>query len=397
MKKNKIIILLISITSFFCSFYLNAQDDDIYFTKESKSQSSLEAKKEYIFGAFGFKLFPKLRDYQQYIGNTIKYLPCIPIDPEEQEIFNTHALTPDSEYIIKSISPKNGVLKQNNTKLTICLQEKNGNKEFKIKTNANLAYKFPFIFIDYFHDLVPSIIGNSYSDPELPGEYKLTDVRIETPKSGNRKTVQYYFENAILGDTFITDKLSSIHLYMDVLKEGKWDVSLVKVEKPEDMSDSYSDIKTIQDEGVTKYSFEDELIDMMIFDKVTEFSFTLKNKSQNSIRIIWDDAVYVDENNRTSKIMHSGIKYNDREASQPASTIIRSASLSDIAMPTSNVYFNESLKKWDQYMLYPKTKSSTPRQVRLMLPIKVKDVVNEYVFVFEMKYKFKYSEIFNIE
>ena len=95
--------------------------------------------------------------------------------------------------------------------------------------------------------------------------------------------------------------------------------------------------------------------------------------------------------------MHLGIKYSQREASQPASTIIRGASLEDVACPTSNVRYSELLKEWVTDSMYPDKITKEAQQIRLMLPIQIKDVVNEYVFVFDVKYESKHPERLNIE
>lgn len=42
--------------------------------------------------------------------------------------------------------------------------------------------------------------------------------------------------------------------------------------------------------------------------------------------------------------------------------------------------------------MYPKEIVSEPGQLRLMLPIQVKDVVNEYTFVFDVKYVYDHPE-----
>lgn len=122
------------------------------------------------------------------------------------------------------------------------------------------------------------------------------------------------------------------------------------------------------------------------------------------MKLFWDDAVFVDNNGSTSRVMHKGIKYSEREASQPASTIIRGASINDEVCPTTNVYWDEYLKEWLLDLIYPKDiaiekKLNAPletKQVQLMLPIQIKDVMNEYIFVFEINYSYNHPERLNL-
>lgn len=185
---------------------------------------------------------------------------------------------------------------------------------------------------------------------------------------------------------------------------GKYKTSLVKVEKPEDSSNRYGETKTIQDAGVEKYSFKDDVIDIVIYGTSQEFNFVLKNISQHSLKIIWNEAAFVGLDGTSSKIMHVGVKYSEREGDQPATTIIKGAKLEDLATPTANVYYDEGVtigystigNGW-------KTKSMLPKdyvgkeagEIRLMLPIQVKDVVNEYTFVFKVYYTYDHPELLN--
>ena len=142
----------------------------------------------------------------------------------------------------------------------------------------------------------------------------------------------------------------------------------------------------------------DNFIDILIFANDTQFAFEIKNVSSNTIKIIWNEAVFVDVDGSTSKVMHTGVKYSERESDQPASTIIKNAKLEDIAAPTSNVYYNDSSKKWETYSLYKNANQNKKGQtIRLMLPIQVKDVINEYIFEFELSYNYIYPELLNIQ
>ena len=109
-----------------------------------------------------------------------------------------------------------------------------------------------------------------------------------------------------------------------------------------------------------------------------------------------DDAAFVDYSGNTSRVMHSGIKYSQKEASQPASTIIKGATLDDVACPTANVYYSTILKDWVTKSMYPQYATYGANQIQLMLPIQIKDVVNEYIFVFDLKYGYNYPERLNL-
>lgn len=46
--------------------------------------------------------------------------------------------------------------------------------------------------------------------------------------------------------------------------EGNYTTALTKVEKPEDSAERYGETKLVEDEGVNKYSYKDNIIDILI-------------------------------------------------------------------------------------------------------------------------------------
>ncbi len=354
--------------------------------------------KDPIFGKFGFENHSSFESFQKYIGKNVMYIPCKPLNFAESDVFKTQKFVAEAEYEVLDITPRSGYISSYD-KVTITFKEKNSKKKLKMKAYADLAYEYPFIFIDDFNTEKETLIGKKYTDPLVKGAYIITDVKLEKPIAGNRlKDIVYYVNNNEINRSFITSNVDkTVNDYIAEDKLGSYHSTLVKVEKPENSSERYGEVKSIKEEGVTKYSFEDELIDIIIFGESTQFSFKLKNKSQNSIKVVWDDAVFVDCSGSTSKVMHLGIKYSQREASQPASTIIRGASLEDVACPTSNVRYSELLKEWVTESMYPDKITKEAQQIRLMLPIQIRDVVNEYVFVYVVKYESKHPERLNIE
>jgi hypothetical protein len=122
---------------------------------------------------------------------------------------------------------------------------------------------------------------------------------------------------------------------------GTYKVGLQEVESPKNIKEQFGETKVVnfQDQGVTKYSYEDGLIKIIWLPLRTQFSFTLTNKSEHSMKIVWDEAVYVNENGSSQKVFHSGVKYTDRSNSQPPTTIVKGAKIDDLVMPTDNAYF----------------------------------------------------------
>ena len=178
-----------------------------------------------------------------------------------------------------------------------------------------------------------------------------------------------------------------------VSKTTSYGVSLSAVESPSDAKVKYGDTKIVsfEEEGQSKYRYEDDYISMSWYVGSKQFFFTLKNNSDYSIKIPWDDIVYVDAAGDTKRIMHSGVKYIDRNASQPASVVPKNASISDILLPTDNVYYvSGQYGGWRERYLFPRydsqeaasQSSMVGKKVRILFPIIIQDVQNEYTFEF---------------
>ena len=180
---------------------------------------------------------------------------------------------------------------------------------------------------------------------------------------------------------------------------GIYKVGLQEVESPKNIKEQFGETKVVnfQDQGVTKYSYEDGLIKIVWLPLSTQFSFNLTNKSDHSIKIIWDEVAYVNENGSSQKVFHSGVKYIDRNNSQPPTTIVKGANIDDLIMPTDNVYFvSGQYGGWRKLPLFS-DEASTPEElntlkssyvgkvVKILVPIKIEETTNEYLFTFKIE------------
>jgi hypothetical protein len=99
----------------------------------------------------------------------------------------------------------------------------------------------------------------------------------------------------------------------------------------------YELIKPIVD---TSLIFEDSTTKFTFTISAKEIDFVAKNKTEQPIKIIWDEASLVIYGS-AEKVMHNGTKYIDRNNSQPPTTIPGNAHIDDLVVPTSKVYYRE--------------------------------------------------------
>ncbi len=239
-------------------------------------------------------------------------------------------------------------------------------------------------------------LGKTFTNPNFKCTYTVVNVfkKEDYNASYRKELIKFYtVKNSIDGKT---KDIKAAYAQSDAFKNddsGKFVAALTKVEKPSNPAVRYGKTTNVTEKDITKYSYEDNFIDILIFAGSTQFNFILKNVSDNTLKVVWNEAVFVDVDGSTSKVMHTGIKYSQREADQPASTIIKGAKLEDLAAPTDKVYYSETLKEWTSKSLYANASQNVEGQtIKLMLPIQVKEVVNEYIFEFTLSYVYNHPE-----
>ena len=179
---------------------------------------------------------------------------------------------------------------------------------------------------------------------------------------------------------------------------ASYSVGLSEVESPKDAKQQFGETKvvTFDENGINKYRFEDDYIDIVWYVDSKQFNFTLRNKSGHTLKINWDDISFVDVNGQVGRVMHSGVKYTERNNSQPATTVPKGASISDLLLPTNNVYFiSGQYGGWREKYLIPcvynnaeafnnEASKYVGKTMTIMMPVIIENVQNDYSFTFNI-------------
>jgi len=349
------------------------------------------------FGEYGIGKCSTLAEYQKYVGQKVKYMPTTPANYDDEK----SGLAFDKIYTIDKITG-------NDRRMTFVLSDESGKKAKMIVNNEYNYYSYgkytfeitnkysiPLFLFEKFEKEKSKYLNKIISNPKVKSTYKIIDARFQTFNKESEIYSTYpelcfIAENSLTGKTSIHKFTDSEESYFDEDLSGHRETTLIKVEKPINDKIRYGKSDIVTDKGITKYGYIDNFINIVIYGDGEKFNFILKNISDNTIKVIWNEAVFVDENGSTSKIMHVGTRYSDKDGDQPTSVIIKDASIDDIAVPTSKVRYSDLLKKWVIDTYYPTTDN---KDVKLMLPIQIKDVINEYVFNFTINWKYNHPEL----
>lgn len=334
--------------------------------------------------------------FQVYVGkNVVFYKP----ESKQEKAFRLKGISYGDTYVIETITTQEGnVLSDPKVILTVRQKDDPSQKSITIKCNNNGATlrekstpeikDIPMYFIDDFNKWKESYVGTEVS---FDGStWRITDLIWDIYKG--------YKDDPLVLPTVVYQDIENQNIYKETI--GKREVDLYSVEKPIDESIRYGETEVIFDEGKTKYSYCDNVINIVISADSKQFYFVLKNVSDNSIKLIWNEASFVNLNGSSCRVMHDGIKYKDRNGDQPSSVIIKGAKLLDIIIPNDNVEFLDLswLGLKSEWVINDMFSSKDANgHISIMLPIQIKDTINEYIFVFSIRHRWEQPEAFTLD
>jgi hypothetical protein len=84
------------------------------------------------------------------------------------------------------------------------------------------------------------------------------------------------------------------------------------------------------------FKYSERNVDFNLYITSKSIGFTIQNKSEGSVELLWDKCAMVIDGN-TDKVFHVGVKYQDRAISQPPAIIPPMSRLTDEMFPISYV------------------------------------------------------------
>ena len=126
-----------------------------------------------------------------------------------------------------------------------------------------------------------------------------------------------------------------------------------------------------------------------------QFDFTIC-KTDHSIKIIWDEAVYVNENGSSGRVIHTGVRFIDKVST---TTICdnKNTDIEDLIIPADNIKSESGpYSGWIIAPLFPYkantkkelghlTEKYIGKEVKVLLPLEIQGIINEYIFEFEIE------------
>jgi hypothetical protein len=180
----------------------------------------------------------------------------------------------------------------------------------------------------------------SGSDLEVEKYRSPAKITVRIPKD-SRLFVKNVLE--VSKDTYKTQKMQ-----LRDIKEGE--VLNIKLEKVVAYRLKYRLVGPVQSDEI---KFSDKIISVSFVIGEQSFQMNLANLTAYPLKILWGSADYTDVNNRSHRLMHSGIRYQDRNNAIPSQIVPPQGSVQQTVMPISSVVYSQEKKGYENFPLFP--------------------------------------------
>lgn len=186
-----------------------------------------------------------------------------------------------------------------------------------------------------------------------------------------------------------------------------YDISLISVERPAESVRRYGEQRlaaTPGEGGQRFFSFEDNLVRIKWHPTSDDIAFMIGNKTDGPLKVLWDEAAFIDEQGKGHRLIHAGSGYEDRNAVHPPTVIAAWGTLNDF------IHSADSFKPEEDYgkraprqvvdwmrapflperikgtagELRPRAEAVVGKTFRVILPVEADNLRNDYTYTFRI-------------
>jgi hypothetical protein len=172
--------------------------------------------------------------------------------------------------------------------------------------------------------------------------------------------------------------------FAGMFERPTYNMPLTEVRRPADVQQRWGEFR-IERTDSTGYRYEDELLSAVLVPAGGSFVIQLQNKSSHSLAVLWDEASFVGLDGLAGRVSPGDTRVMDMEKSHPPTVIPANAGSRLVVIPNrlfSTSSAGNTLK--DFVCVNAPYESLNGKEARLILPIRVQGVANEYTFVFRV-------------
>jgi hypothetical protein len=145
------------------------------------------------------------------------------------------------------------------------------------------------------------------------------------------------------------------------------------------MSPRSKDSSAVMDDGGVG-QFPDRYLALALDLSKKTFSVSLENLTSQPIKLDWNNCSFVDADRQSHRVIHSGVKFVDRELPMAPLTIPPGASYSEILTPSDHARLWPKPLYWQVSELLPEAHTKNGKCVTVFMPLVVGGVTRNYSF-----------------
>jgi len=187
---------------------------------------------------------------------------------------------------------------------------------------------------------------------------------------------------------------------------ARYDIMMITAEKSVGSQQKLEEqrIDTVVEEGITKYRSEDNRVRIEWRATPIDVVFTVNNKTDGPVKIVWDEARFMDEKGRSHRLIHSGIGYEESNLPQLPTVIAGGMNLQDFIHPLDYFQWIEihgmrsdnQQGYWDRAPFLPtkikgsaeelrvKAEAVVGKTFQVTLPLEISSVRTDYLSTFRI-------------
>jgi len=136
-------------------------------------------------------------------------------------------------------------------------------------------------------------------------------------------------------------------------------------------------------------TFNDSFIGIQFSISKEQIDFILQNKTNTPIKIDWNQVSYVDIFSTAHRVIHTGIRYLEKDKPQAQTLIPPTAKIEDVISPSDYInYTSGKYGGWEKNPLFPESSEAKQnyenKSFSIFMPLEIDGVVKNYTFTFEI-------------
>ncbi len=162
----------------------------------------------------------------------------------------------------------------------------------------------------------------------------------------------------------------------------------IKLEKLRDIVRYKLSYRLVSPAASPELQFRDKNISVSFAVNEQGFEMRFENLSPHGLKILWDRAEYTDAGRQTKRLMHSGIRFPDRNNPIPDQFVLSQSSVQETLIPISNVYMLPQRKGYDVHPLFALDSDVAAglkgKSLILFIPVEINRQIIPYNFKIEI-------------